>query len=132
MAQVFLNVNGYELSDQRRLHQQRFIIHVSMYGTESSYEFVLTLCCHSWTPRPSTITHGMGGIKAIKKSRNCARGNSKCTSATFLQDNPECNIPRALFMSLLLRDRLLPILFNNSKSILNRQLDELKHFARAN
>jgi hypothetical protein len=65
---TLLNVNGYELSDQRRVPQRRFVIHVSMSGTDSSYEFVLTLCYHSWTPRPSTITHGMGGIKAIKKS----------------------------------------------------------------
>jgi hypothetical protein len=53
-------------------------------------------------------------------------------SATFLQDEPDCNIPRALLLSLLLRDRLLPISFNDSKSILNRQLYILKHFTRAN
>ena len=41
--------------------------------------FVLTLCCHSWTPRPITITHGIGGIKGIKKSWNCARCYSKRT-----------------------------------------------------
>jgi hypothetical protein len=66
LAQVVLNVNGYELSDQRRLHQRRFVIHVSMYGTESFHEFVLTLCCHSWTPRPSTITHEWVALKRLK------------------------------------------------------------------
>jgi hypothetical protein len=61
--------------------------------------FVLTLCCHSWTPRPITITHGIGGIKAIKNSWNCPRGSSKFASATFLLDPPECTIPRDLFLS---------------------------------
>ena len=51
--------------------------------------------------------------------------------ATFLQDKSDRNMSRVIFLSLLLRDRLLPISFNDSKSILNRQLDELKHFARA-
>ena len=57
-------------------------------------------------------------------------GATANVSAAFLHDKPDCNIP--IFLSLLLRDRLLPIAFNDLRSILNRQLDELKHFARAN
>jgi hypothetical protein len=71
---------------------------------------------------------------ALKRLKNLAivLGATPNVSVTFLQDKPDCNIPRALLLALLLRDRLLPISFNYSKSILNRKLDELKHFARAN
>jgi len=71
------------------------------------------------------------GPAAVRNSCVNVRATPNVT-ATFLQDKPDCNIPRALFLSLLLRDRLLPISFNDSKSILNRQLDKLKHVARAN
>jgi hypothetical protein len=73
-------------------------------------------------------------LVALKRLKSLAivLGATPNVSVTFLQDKPDCNIPRALFLALLLRDRLLPISFNYSKSILNRKLDELKHFARAN
>ena len=68
----------------------------------------------------------------LLKSLEIVLGATRNVPATFLQDKHDCNIPRALFLSLLLRDRLLPISFNNSKSILNRQLDELKHVIHVN
>ena len=73
-------------------------------------------------------------LVALKRLKSLAivLGATASVPATFLQDKPDCNIPRALFLSLLLRDRLLPISFSVSKSILNRQLDELKHVIHVN
>jgi len=70
-------------------------------------------------------------LKRIK-SIEIVLGATSNVHATFLQDKPDSKIPRALFLLFLLRDRLLPITFNDSKSILSRQLDEIKHVARAN
>jgi hypothetical protein len=68
------------------------------------------------------------GLKSIE----IVQGVTPNVHTPFLQDKPDSNMPRAPFLSLLLRDRLLPISFNDSKSILNRRLDELKHVTHAN
>jgi hypothetical protein len=68
------------------------------------------------------------GLKSIE----IVLGVTPNVHTPVLQDKPDSNMPRAPFLSLLLRDRLLPISFNDSKSILNRRLDELKHVTHAN
>ena len=98
----------------------------------SSYEVFLTFCVVTLGPLDLLLSHT--DLVALKRLKSLAivLGETPNVSATFLQDKPDCHIPRALYLSLLLRDRLLPISFNYSKSILSRQLDELKHCARAN
>ena len=57
------------------------------------------------------------------KSLEIVLGVTPNVHTPFLQDKPDCNIQRP---------SELPISFNDSKSILNRQLDELKPVAHAN
>ena len=73
-------------------------------------------------------------LAALKrlKSIEIVLGATSNVHATCLQDKTDCKIHRALFLSFLHSERRLPISYNDSKSILSRQLDELKHVARAN
>ena len=108
------------------------VLHLAMYGASSvrflklrvlmklSWRYVITL-------RRPDLALSNTELVALKrvKSLEIVLGTTSNVTGTFLQDKPEYNIPRVLFLSLLLRDRLLPISYDDSKSILNRQLDVL-------